>query len=50
MKITDVTATVLASRYDRPIHFAHMELTERRIILVRIDIAAHLRDVPQLGK
>jgi D-galactarolactone cycloisomerase len=36
MKITDVTATVLASRYDRPIHFAHMELTERRIILVRV--------------
>lgn len=36
MKITDVTATVLASRYDRPIRFAHMELTERRIILVRV--------------
>ncbi|MFC3677593.1 mandelate racemase/muconate lactonizing enzyme family protein [Ferrovibrio xuzhouensis] len=36
MKITDITATVLSSRYDRPIHFAHMELTERRIILVRV--------------
>lgn len=36
MKITDVTATVLVSQYDRPIHFAHMELTERRIILVRV--------------
>ena len=36
MKITDVTATVLASKYDRPIHFAHMELTQRRIILVRV--------------
>lgn len=36
MKITDIKATVLASRYDRPIHFAHMELTERRIILVRV--------------
>jgi L-alanine-DL-glutamate epimerase-like enolase superfamily enzyme len=36
MKITDITATVLASRYDRPIRFAHMELTERRIILVRV--------------
>ena len=36
MKITDITATVLASRYDRPIHFAHMELTERKIILVRV--------------
>ncbi len=36
MKITDVKATVLASKYDRPIHFAHMELTERRIILVRV--------------
>ena len=36
MKITDVTATVLASRYDRQIRFAHMELTERRIILVHV--------------
>lgn len=36
MKITDITCTVLASRYDRPIHFAHMELTERRIILVQV--------------
>lgn len=36
MKITDVKATVLASQYDRQIHFAHMELTERRIILVRV--------------
>ncbi|HUJ87675.1 MAG TPA: mandelate racemase/muconate lactonizing enzyme family protein [Burkholderiales bacterium] len=36
MKITDVSATVLASRYDRSIRFAHMELTERRIILVRV--------------
>lgn len=36
MKITDITATVLASKYDRPIRFAHMELTERRIILVRV--------------
>jgi D-galactarolactone cycloisomerase len=36
MKITDIQATVLASRYDRPIHFAHMELTERRIIVVRV--------------
>jgi L-alanine-DL-glutamate epimerase-like enolase superfamily enzyme len=36
MKITDIKATVLASRYDRPIHFAHMELTERRIIVVQV--------------
>jgi D-galactarolactone cycloisomerase len=36
MKITDITCTVLASRYDRPINFAHMELTERRIILVQV--------------
>ena len=36
MKITDVKATVLASQYDRQIQFAHMELTERRIILVRV--------------
>jgi D-galactarolactone cycloisomerase len=36
MKITDIVATVLASRYDRPIRFAHMELTERRIIVVRV--------------
>lgn len=36
MKITDVKATVLASRYDRPIHFAHMELTARRIIIVQV--------------
>jgi L-alanine-DL-glutamate epimerase-like enolase superfamily enzyme len=36
MKITDVKSTVLASRYDRPIHFAHMELTERRIIIVQV--------------
>jgi L-alanine-DL-glutamate epimerase-like enolase superfamily enzyme len=36
MKITDIKATVLASRYDRPIRFAHMELTERRIIIVQV--------------
>jgi D-galactarolactone cycloisomerase len=36
MKIIDVKATVLASRYDRPIFFAHMELTERRIIVVQV--------------
>lgn len=36
MKITDIKAMVLASRYDRPIFFAHMELTERRIIIVQI--------------
>lgn len=36
MKITDVTATVLTSHYDQKIQFAHMELTERRIILVRV--------------
>jgi L-alanine-DL-glutamate epimerase-like enolase superfamily enzyme len=36
MKITNVTATLLASKYDVPIHFAHMELTERFICLVRI--------------
>ncbi len=36
MKITDVTATLLASRYATPIHFAHMQLTDRFICLVRI--------------
>src|ERR1700691_3148942 len=36
MKITNVTATLLASRYDTPIKFAHMELTERFICLVRV--------------
>ena len=36
MKITDIKATVLASRYDRPIRFAHMELTERRIVVVQV--------------
>jgi L-alanine-DL-glutamate epimerase-like enolase superfamily enzyme len=36
MKIIDVKGTVLASRYDRPIFFAHMELTERRIIVVQV--------------
>lgn len=36
MKITDIKTTVLASKYDRPIHFAHMELTERRIIIVQV--------------
>jgi len=36
MKITDITATVVASRYDRPIRFAHMELTERQIIVIRV--------------
>jgi len=36
MKITDIKATVLASRYDRPIRFAHMELTERKIVIVQV--------------
>lgn len=36
MKITKVEASVLASKYDRPIRFAHMELTERRIIVVQV--------------
>jgi D-galactarolactone cycloisomerase len=36
MKIIDIKSTVLASRYDRPIHFAHMQLTERRIIIVQV--------------
>lgn len=36
MKITDIKATVLSSKYDRPIRFAHMELTERLIIVVQV--------------
>jgi hypothetical protein len=36
MKITDIRTTVLASRYGRPIRFAHMEMTEQRIILVHV--------------
>jgi L-alanine-DL-glutamate epimerase-like enolase superfamily enzyme len=36
MKITDVRTTVLESRYDRPIKFAHMDLTSRFIVLVEV--------------
>ena len=36
MKIADVTATLLSRRYATPIHFAHMELTERFIVLLRV--------------
>lgn len=36
MKITDIRTTVLESRYDRPIKFAHMDLTSRYIVLVEV--------------
>lgn len=36
MKITDVRTTVLESRYDRPIRFAHMDLSSRYIVLVEV--------------
>jgi len=36
MKITDIRGTVLASKYDRQIHFAHMDLSERKIILLEV--------------
>ncbi len=36
MKITDIQAIVLSSKYDRAIRFAHMDLSERRIILVKV--------------
>lgn len=36
MKIVDVRTTVLESRYDRPIRFAHMDLSSRYIVLVEV--------------
>src|ERR1700734_1881305 len=36
MKITNAPPPSPASRYDTPIKFAHMELTERFICLVRV--------------
>jgi D-galactarolactone cycloisomerase len=36
MKIVDIETIPLASRYDKPIRFAHMDLTEHRSIVVRI--------------
>ncbi len=36
MKIIDIRTTVLESRYDRPIRFAHMDLSARYIVLLEV--------------
>ena len=36
MKITDVQASILSYKFEKPVVFAHLAMTERRIVLVRI--------------